>query len=183
MQDQKFDERFLWQRNVQDRYKSWETDAIKADLKAKALPCAVLMAQIEHDFNFGCLVRNANAFGAEAVYYYGRRHWDRRAAEGVYKYTDVIHLPNIEAVAALKDRYTFVGLENNIEGTTPLQDFQWPAKPLLCFGEEKDGLQSELLALLDHLVEIPLRGSVRSINVGAASAASLYAYSLTQGRQ
>jgi tRNA G18 (ribose-2'-O)-methylase SpoU len=183
MEEQKYDERFLWQRNVRDCYRALSTEEIKADLKAKALPCAVLMAQIEHDFNFGCLVRNANAFGAEAVYYYGRRHWDRRAAQGTYRYTDVIHLPSIEAVSALKERYAFVGLENNINGTTPLQDFQWPEKPLLCFGEEKDGLQPEILALLDHLVEISMRGSVRSINVGAASAAALFAYSLKQGRQ
>ena len=182
MQDQKHDEWFPWQRNVHDRYKSWDNEAIKADLKAKALPCALLMAQIEHDFNIGALIRNANAFGCFTVFYYGRRHIDRRGCLGSYKYIDLIHLPAIEAVEELKSQYSFVGLENNVEGTVPLKTFIYPDRPLFIFGEEKDGIQPDLMKLLDHVVEIPAnQGSVRSLNVGVSSGITLYDYYIKRG--
>jgi tRNA G18 (ribose-2'-O)-methylase SpoU len=165
---------FLWQRNVIDKYKDWATEDIKVDLQKNALPFGVLVANIEQDFNLGSIIRSANSFGASKVFYYGKKHWDKRGALGCYKYVDVVHLGTLEQVKELKHHYTFVGLENNLPKTEPLISFSWPSVSLLVIGEERDGIPKEILELCDHVVEIPSRGSVRSLNAGCATSIAMY---------
>ena len=58
--------------NVLNKYKSWHPEDIKTEIKKNTFPYAVLMQHIQGDYNISTLVRNANAFGAKEVYYYGR---------------------------------------------------------------------------------------------------------------
>jgi tRNA G18 (ribose-2'-O)-methylase SpoU len=167
---------FLWQRNVVDKYKLVSTEDIKRDLESKALPCAVLAQNIEHDFNLGSIIRTANFFGIFNFYYYGRRKIDRRSAAGTYHYVNVVNLPTINDVKALKDKYVFVGMENNTPNTVPMKDFVFARNSCLIFGEEQMGIDNAVKELCDHLVELPARGSVRSINVGAAAAIAINHY-------
>lgn len=175
------DWRSSWQYNVVDKYKGLNTETIREDLKKTALPFAVCMAQIHGDFNFSTLIRNSNAFGAQEVFYFGKKKFDRRGALGTYHYTDVRYLEDMNSLAALKTKYTFVAVEN-VFGAVGLFDFKWPDNPLMLFGEESNGLSEEVLALCDHVVSIDMRGSVRSINVGCASSIVMYDYSSKMGR-
>jgi len=169
--------RFLWQRNVRDQYKSVSTEDIKNDLKTKALPCAVLVQNIEHDFNIGTIMRSANAFGIFDFYYFGDRKIDRRGCCGSYHYQNVNHIKHIEDVKKLKEKYTFVGMENNTSrGSVDIRKYKWQSNSMIVIGEEKDGITDELLDLCDDLVEIPISGSVRSFNAGVASSIAFYDY-------
>lgn len=171
------DEHFRrWQRNVVDKYKDKSEEEIKTDLQATALPCAVLMSQIIGDFNFGTLIRAANNFNVKSIYYYGNKRYDKRGAQGTYIYSDVIFLPLLDDIKRLKRDYIFVGLENNIAGTIPLQSFQWDKRSILVLGEEGVGIPQSIIELLDFKVEIPSRGSVRSLNVASAASIALYDY-------
>jgi tRNA G18 (ribose-2'-O)-methylase SpoU len=169
--------RFLWQRNVRDQYKSVSTEDIKNDLKEKALPAGVLVQNLEKDFNIGTILRSANAFGIFDFYYYGARHWDRRGCQGSYHYVNVNHFRTLDEVKQLKERYVFVGMENNTSrGSVDIRKYQWRSNSLIVIGEEKDGITNELLDLCDDLVEIPIQGSVRSFNAGVASSIAFYDY-------
>jgi tRNA G18 (ribose-2'-O)-methylase SpoU len=167
------DDRFsLWLRNVVDKYKSLPNEEIKLDLQKTALHSAIMMSQVEGDFNFGNVVRTANFFNLQCVYYFGKKHWDRRSSLGVQTYTKIEHIGSVEEIAALKTQYRFVGLENNVDRKT-INIFNYTFQPntLLIVGEESVGLSSEIMDLCDDLVEINSFGSVRSLNV--ASAASI----------
>ena len=48
----------------------------------------------------------------------------------------------------------------------------------MLFGEEQRGLSKEALALADHVVYIPMWGSVRSLNVGTSSGIAMYDYAM-----
>ena len=165
------DWRIAWSYNVIDKYKHLSVDQIKAEVKKHSLPFAVCMQQIQGDFNFGTLVRNANAFGAEQVFYFGKKKWDRRGAQGTYHYTDVSYIEQLSELTNLG--YTLVAVDN-IEGAIPFDKFVWPEKPLLIFGEEGTGISSEVLEVCKNVVYIPQTGSVRSVNVGCASAIIMY---------
>ena len=135
--------------NVIDKYKNdrlirWTTELVKKDLQQNAFPIAVLMENFAGDFNIGTVIRNANAFNAKEVFYLGRKHYDRRGTVGTHNYTDITHLPSIEALSALKDRYTLVGLENSVSGAIALDKFKWPDNPLLIIGEEGDRKSTRL---------------------------------------
>lgn len=169
-------ERHAWERNVVDEYKALPDDAIRQAVEAKRLPCAVLMTHLELDFNLGAVLRLGNCLGAR-VYYYGRKKFDKRSAVGAWHYTPITHLKTLEEVGALKGLYSFVALEQTTH-SVPLPQFQWAKNSLIIVGEEGSGLQAapEILALADHCVEIPQRGSVRSLNAASACAIATYDY-------
>ena len=160
--------------NVQDKYREWLPELIKKDIQANTFPYAVLMQHWQGDFNIATLIRNANAFGAREVFYVGRKHIDKRGTVGTHHYTDVNFLKTNEEVLALKDKYTFVALENNHERSQSIVNFVWPENPLLIFGEETSGVTADLLEQCHSIVHIPQFGSVRSINVGTASGIAMH---------
>jgi tRNA G18 (ribose-2'-O)-methylase SpoU len=161
-------------RNIIDKYKDnrltrWTTELIREDLQKQNFPYAVVMENFAGDFNIGTVVRNANAFNAECVFYLGQKHWDRRGAVGTHNYTDVKRLKTREELIKLKEEYTFVGVENSVCGAVSLDKFEWPDRTLLLIGEEGVGITPETLELCDKFVYIPQFGSVRSLNAGVAS--------------
>lgn len=162
------------ERNVRDSLKGIPTDEIRRILKDKAFPYAVLMEQWLGDFNVSTLVRNANAFGAQEVFYLGKKKWDRRGAVGTHHYIDVNHLATIEDLQPLREKYpTFIGVDN-VKGAKSMVDFEWPKDSLLIFGEESQGITNSVLEMCDHIVFIPQYGSVRSLNAGTASGIAMY---------
>jgi tRNA(Leu) C34 or U34 (ribose-2'-O)-methylase TrmL len=164
-------------RNIQDKYKGWHDDLIREDLEWGAFPFAVLMEHLQGDFNIGTIVRTANAMGAEAMFYTGKKKWDKRGAVGTYNYTMVEYLPEIRDVLqmAKESEYTMVGLEA-CPGARSMYDFQWPHKSLIVVGEEGDGLSQAMLNACEYKLEIPQYGSVRSLNAATAAGIAMYDY-------
>ena len=160
--------------NVIDAYKGMPVAQIKAELASKAFPYAVLMEQWLGDFNVSTMIRNANAFNAQEVFYVGKKKFDRRGTVGTHHYVDLKHMHTVEEVKRLKEKYHFVCFENNHGNTTQLTEYTWPKMPLMIFGEEGAGITSEMMDLADDVVCIQQFGSVRSLNVGTCSGIVMY---------
>ncbi|MBN2473080.1 MAG: TrmH family RNA methyltransferase [Pirellulales bacterium] len=71
--------------------------------------------------------------------------------------------------------YALVGLEQTA-GSQSLFDFRFPRKTVLVVGNERLGVQEDVLRLLDHAVEIPVYGLPYSHNAATAAAMALYEY-------
>ena len=168
---------FSWTQNVGNEFKGQSVEEIRKTLRERGHSnLAVLMQQLEHDFNIGTVIRNCNAFGCTNVYYYGpSKKWDKRGSVGVYHYTPAQYLSTLEEVKKLREKYLFVGLEQG-EDSVSIHDFDWPKDTMILIGEERDGLSPELLEFCDHKVFIPQKGSVRSLNAGVASGLALFSY-------
>lgn len=160
-------------RNVIDFYKYWKTEAIHADLRTKHNNFSVLITNKFSDFNIGSVIRNANAFCAKEVIVYGRKDYDRRGTVGCHLYLDFQHVREIENFNF--EDSVIVGVDN-LEGAEPLEGFKWPENKhvIMAFGQENTGLCPEVLSLCNHLVYIKQYGSVRSLNVGCASAIAMF---------
>jgi len=172
------DKFMAWQRNVIDEFKELTQDEIHTKLSERCNGFSVLMTHVEGDFNIGTVMRSANFFGAKEFFYWGRKRFDKRSTVGVHHYTTVKFLDDIENIRSLKEKYTLVALENNVSNPMSLSRFDWqtPLPPCIIVGEECNGIPQEVLALCDHIVEIPNFGSVRSINVGSAASLAMYDY-------
>lgn len=98
-----------------------------------------------------------------------------KTALGAEKMVECSHIDDIEPlIAELKtEGYAIVGLEQS-ETSIALKDFQPPEKIALIVGREVEGIESEILALCDNLVEIPMLGQKESFNVVIAAAVTLY---------
>jgi len=163
-------------RNIIDYYHYWETEAIKADLDTKLHNFSVLVSNKFYDFNLGSVIRNANAFLAKEVIIYGRKSYDKRATVGTHNYVNLKKVKEVDDLGFLKDCFV-VGLDN-IDGAVPIETFEWPTDRhvVMVFGQEKVGLPDELIELCDKIVYVKQYGSVRSLNVGCASAIAMYDY-------
>lgn len=161
-------------RNVDDRYKYWAEDAIKADLRDHCNNFSVLVTNKFHDFNIGSVIRNANAFCAKEVIVYGSKQYDKRGTVGAHLYTNMRHVRFTDELDF--SQYVVVGVDN-LSQAVPMETFVWPSKHvLLVFGQEGTGLTDELIAVCDSMIYIKQYGSVRSLNVGCASAITMYDY-------
>lgn len=161
-------------RNVRDVYKYWTEDAIRADLRKNHHNFSVLISNQFNDFNIGSVIRNANAFCARRVIIHGRRQYDRRGTVGTHLYTEMQHVQFAEVIN-LTDS-VLIGFDN-IQDAVPLEKFEWPqGHVIMAFGQEQAGLSAEVLAMCEKVVYISQYGSVRSLNVGCASAIAMYDY-------
>lgn len=71
--------------------------------------------------------------------------------------------------------YQLVGLEQTT-GSESLFTFPFQRKSVLVVGNERTGIQPEVLRLLHHTVEIPVYGMPYSHNAATATAMALYEY-------
>lgn len=163
--------------NVIQKYKNLPVEEIKADADLRRLPFACLISQVEGDFNISTMIRNANAFGAREVFYYGKKQYDKRGTVGTHHYINVNYLSSFEDIVKLKEYYNFVALDILPGISKPLEKYTWKENSLMCFGEEQIGLQKEVLDLCSDIVHITQRGTVPSLNVGTASGIAMFDFS------
>lgn len=162
-------------RNVVDRYRYWSMDAIVADLDRRRHPFHVAVENWEHDFNIGTVVRNANAFMAEAVHIVGRRRWNKRGAMVTDRYQHVHHHGDVAAFLTwVHDAGLVVVGIDNVEGSIPIDTAELPERSVLVFGQEGPGLSPEMQAASAMVCAITQYGSTRSINAGVASGIAMY---------
>ncbi len=101
---------------------------------------------------------------------------------GTHHYIDLRHFPLDLLPSQLdfyRDQYSFqvIAIENNISyPSTPIYTYQFQPNSIVIFGEEGQGIPDYILDLADTIVEIPMTGAVRSINVGTASGIVMFEY-------
>jgi tRNA G18 (ribose-2'-O)-methylase SpoU len=162
-------------RNVDDKYRYWTVEAIKANLDKSRVDLHIAIENWQHDFNIGTIVRSANAFNVAAVHIIGKRHWNRRGAMVTDRYLDIIHHPTVsDFVEAMKGRHIIA--VDNLPGATLLSKSTLPKESVLVFGGEGPGLSEEMQAAAEQMVMIEQQGSTRSVNVGVAAGIVMYAW-------
>ena len=169
-------------RNVIDRYRYWTVEAIVADLDQRRHPFSVAVENWQHDFNIGSIVRTANAFAAETVHIIGRKRWNKRGAMVTDRYQHVLHHDDVDGLIAwARGTGTAIVAVDNVRGSVPIEDFDWPERCVLVFGQEGPGLTEAALAAADAVVDIAQYGSTRSMNAGAAAAIAMHSWVLRHG--
>lgn len=162
-------------RNVEDKYRYWTVEAIKADLDKSRTNLHIAIENWQHDMNIGTIVRNANAFNIAAVHIIGKRHWNRRGAMVTDRYLDIYHHQTVDDfVKAVGDRHIIA--VDNLAGATPLSSAELPQSTVLVFGGEGPGLSAEMIAASEQMIMIEQFGSTRSVNVGVAAGIVMYAW-------
>lgn len=154
----------------------------------------MLVHDIRSCHNVGSLLRTAEGLGVAKVYFSGYTPYpslpiDIRLPHIHQKLTKQIHKTALGAEASqaweyvdsieslLKrlqsDGYTVVALEQTA-GSIRLSDYVAPDKVALLLGREVEGIDENLLKLVDKKLEIPMFGKKESFNVVQAAAMALY---------
>jgi tRNA G18 (ribose-2'-O)-methylase SpoU len=164
-------------RNVIDKYRYWSLDAIVADLDTSRHTLHIAIENLEHDFNIGSIVRTANAFLVKEVHIVGRKRWNRRGAMVTDKYQHIHHHPDPGSFGswAAEAGIPVIGVDN-MDGSVPIETFNYPKGCVLVVGQEGTGLSEGMREQCHSLVDIAQFGSTRSINVGAAAAIAMHGW-------
>lgn len=142
----------------------------------------VVLDGVEDPQNVGALARVAEAAGAHGLILTERRAPPltaavSRASAGAIEWLRVARVPNLSrALARLQESgYWVVAAAPASEQTLfEIDDRILTGKLAVVLGAEGKGIRRSILEQADHLVEIPMRGKIASLNVSAAGAVILY---------
>ena len=177
--------------NVQDCYKHLSFDDIRAANMEDRLPFAVCTINLNGNLNIGMIIRTASLMGAERVIVFGKRKYDRRSCVGSHNYLPVDRVLGFEdervddfdpldispsLLYSTLDELGYVPIFVE-QGGTNIKDFdvlKLDKKPCLVLGCESTGIPKQLLVDAKHVVSIPQRGVMRSLNVSSAASIAMW---------
>jgi len=169
------------------RLKITDVEILDADLPPEGtptsppLPLTVVADSIRSAFNVGGLFRTAECFGVRELLLCGYTQppdhpQAARAALGTEKLVAWRHAGEVRAaIAGLRAAgVPCVALET-VADATPIGAFAWPQPCALVVGNERFGLDPDVVKACDAAVRIPLAGRKNSLNVVSALAVALFA--------
>ncbi len=182
-----------WSLNVQDEFKGMGVEEIRTILRARRNGFHMVFENALRDFNFGGIIRAINGFACDGITYTGFRRYDPRGAVGTKNYEDIVHMPDPKDFIRFIRARQHYGVPFIVAEFVPedhefafkqesLATFQWPDECTVMFGEEGTGVSDEYLYHADHIVRVPMFGSVRSFNVASTAHMFIYDYLMKTGR-
>jgi len=137
----------------------------------------VACAPMRSNVNLSRIIRTAGCCGIGRVICCGPvKVIDKIARDGADTVELRVHRTLPHPLLELKrEGYRLVGLEQTTHSQT-LFDFRFDRRTVLVVGNERSGLDDDVLQLLDATVEIPVYGLPYSYNVATATAMALYEY-------
>lgn len=152
---------------------------IENDKEASALeklPLVFVLDNIRSAFNVGSIFRTAECLGASHIYLCGYTPLPtqgklEKTAMGTQEDTPWSEAGRLfECLEELKDEgYRIVALETAASASDLYEEF--PTEPTaFVVGNERFGLDPEILKVIDEVRIIPLRGKKNSLNVGVTAA-------------
>jgi 23S rRNA (guanosine2251-2'-O)-methyltransferase len=144
--------------------------------------CLVALDEVEDPQNVGALIRVAEASGAQGLILLERRAPPlsgavSRASAGALEWLPVCRVGNLSrALQRLQDAGAWVvGADQDAEETLfSMSDRVLSGRLVVVMGSEGRGLRGGIRRQLDHVVSVPMRGRVGSLNVSTAGAVILY---------
>jgi len=137
----------------------------------------VACAPMRSHVNLSHIVRTCGCFGIRRVIACGAaRLHDHIARDGADAVELEVHRslpPVLERLRA--EGYQIVGLEQTT-ASERLFDFAFVPRTVLVVGNERTGLGTEELALVDRVAEIPMAGMPHSLNAATSAAIAIYEY-------
>jgi 23S rRNA (guanosine2251-2'-O)-methyltransferase len=134
---------------------------------------------VEDPHNLGALLRSADGAGIDGVVVPERRSAPltgvvAKTSAGASEHARIAQVVNItRALETMKKRNIWiVGLDER--GTPDYMDFDFRQDCCLVLGSEGSGLHELVKRTCDHLLRIPMAGSVSSLNVSVAGAVVMY---------
>jgi len=169
--------------NVMTELQHLSVEDLREVAKTRQLPYAVALANITGDLNTGVIIRTACVLGAERVFIFGKKKYDRRSTVGAHNYIELAHFESptetelfdwSEAMQIIRvNGYTPIIIE---QGGAPVYDFKPEsiATPTcLVFGSEEQGIPEEVCRA-ELCYTIPQPGILRSLNVSTAAGIAMW---------
>lgn len=150
--------------------------------KIKRLPIKIILDNIQDTYNIGSFFRLADAVAAEKVYLCGETVTPpnlkiHRASVGTWRWVPwEYHRFPEKLIKELKKEGCFVVAAEQNPKSILYTELKIKTPIALVVGHESKGVSPEVLKIVDQIVEIPLLGVNRSLNVLVAASIILYSW-------
>ncbi len=155
-------------------------DEVVLEAGKRAEPLFVLMLdEIQDPQNLGTLLRSAEAVGIHGVVLPFRRTASVTpavvsASSGAVEHLLITQVNLAQAIEEFKAKGAWVvGLEGGA-GSKPIAEVNLAGDLVIVVGSEGSGMRPLTRRLCDHLVRLPMRGQVDSLNAAVAGSVALY---------
>ncbi|WP_342663813.1 23S rRNA (guanosine(2251)-2'-O)-methyltransferase RlmB [Alicyclobacillus contaminans] len=142
-------------------------------------PLILLLDEVSDPYNFGAILRTAEAVGAQGVVIPKRRavpltETVAKAAAGAVEYVPVARVSNlVQAIERLQSAgYWVVGAD--VAGESLYTDVDYRGAIAVVIGAEGKGLSRLVKERCDYLVKLPMHGKLQSLNASVAAGVLLY---------
>lgn len=159
--------------------------AATAELLARSRqPLVVIASLVDKIPNLAGLCRTCEVFHCEALCLPNLKVASEQAFQSISVTAEKwLPLKGIARGAPLKSQllelrrrgYALVGVEQT-HTSVPLDNWKFGERTAILLGAEKEGIDAELLPLLDACVEIPQQGQLRSLNVHVSGSVVIWEY-------
>ena len=141
------------------------------------LPLIIVLDNLRSAFNVGAIIRSAECFGIEEIYFCGYTPDNDKVAQTAMRTRELIKASHFndtsDAIMQLRvGNYKIYALET-AENTDSIYDADLAFPAALIVGNEALGISPGILVMVDQILEIPLAGWKNSLNVGAATAIAI----------
>lgn len=154
-------------------------ELIDQALKAEAKPTLVVLDEIQDPQNLGAIIRAAQTLGIQGVIIPERRSASltetvAKCSAGAIERLPIASVNNLaQTLERLKKAgFWIVGVDS--DGKTPCYEFQFDMPVALVIGGEGKGIRPLLLKNCDFTINIPMMGTLDSLNAATASAVVFY---------
>ncbi len=134
----------------------------------------ILLDNIMDYGNIGCIIRTAYAFGVKNILYLSDvdlwNHKTIEASRGTIFAVNILKC-DLKQFKYLDNQHNWYKIATVMDGT-PINQVQIPQNSCIMLGNEKHGLQQELIDLADMQITIPI--NFESLNVAVTSGIILY---------
>lgn len=142
-------------------------------------PFVLVLDRIQDPHNLGACLRSANAAGVHLVIApkdraSGLTETAQRIACGAAETTPYTQVTNLGRTLDEFREADFTIVGTGDEESTPLYDVNLQGPLVIAMGAEGTGIRAKTAAKCDHLVCIPMRGTVDCLNVSVATGICLF---------
>ena len=143
-------------------------------------PVHVMLDNLRSAFNVGSIFRTADAGAVAHLHLCGMTAHPphkklEKTALGAFDYVPWTYYErNRDCLDALEAQGIPVVAVETVEGAVAYQEFSWPKPVAIVFGNEENGVNDRVLRRCTAVVQIPMFGYKKSINVATAFGIVLY---------
>ena len=159
-------------------------ERLESVLRYRTSSTRVLLENVNNHHNISAVIRSADAFGIQHIHLIGNNfEYSSGITMGSERWINIHqHLSTPDAVGDLKKQnYKIVVLQPEnfeVNGTNfpsiPVFELPFNEKLVLAFGNERNGISSELAREADLHAYIPMFGFVESLNISVAAAITMF---------
>ncbi|MGL4617005.1 MAG: 23S rRNA (guanosine(2251)-2'-O)-methyltransferase RlmB [Mycoplasmoidaceae bacterium] len=134
----------------------------------------VIIDEISDTGNFGAIIRSCDAFGVDGIIIKNKNQAEIneyviKASTGAIYNSNILRVTNLGTTIKKLKEDNFWIVSTTLNDSKNLNDTKFNFDCCLIFGNEKNGISKKLIENSDFKINIPMLGSVQSLNVSVSA--------------